>query len=127
MLYLLLNGKLLNSYGRRGRRLMSEIMAKTRAMPGSLVVTGVRAKTDDRDFIGSGAFGHVFKGELRGKFVALKVLHKRSNYIVSSLSSLTVSRRRLSNLTSAGPLSKGIIVAIPESQIRSTLLRNLHR
>jgi hypothetical protein len=109
MLYLLLSGNLLNLYARRGRRLMSEIIAKARVMPASLFMTGVRAKTDDRDFICGGGFGHVFKGELHGKLVALKVLHKHSN-IVSCLSSLTVSRRRLSNLISAGPLSKGIVV-----------------
>lgn len=94
ILYLLLRGNLLNLYARRGRRLMSEIIAKTRVTPESLFVTGLRAKSDDRDFIGGGGFGQVFKGELRGKLVALKVLHKRSN-VVSCLSSLTVSRRRL--------------------------------
>lgn len=94
ILYLLLRGNLLNLYARRGRRLMSEIIAKTCVTPESLFVTGLRAKSDDRDFIGGGGFGQVFKGELRGKLVALKVLHKRSN-VVSCLSSLTVSRRRL--------------------------------
>jgi hypothetical protein len=64
---------------------MSNIIAKTRVMPMPLFVTGIRVKTD-RDYI-SGSFGLVFKGELQGKFVALKVLHELEGHdnIVSYL------------------------------------------
>ena len=76
MLYLLRHGDLSNSMQAdgRARRLMLNIIAKTRVMPMPLFVTGVRVKTD-RDYV-SGSFGLVFKGELQGKVVALKVLHE---------------------------------------------------
>jgi hypothetical protein len=35
-----------------------------------------------RDYIGSGGFGRVFKGELRGAVVALKVLYRSENQVV---------------------------------------------
>jgi hypothetical protein len=64
------------------RRLMFKVMTKTPVMPRSLFVTGVKVKVD-RDYIDGGGFGLVFKGELLGKFVALKVLRKADNNIVS--------------------------------------------
>ena len=64
---------------------MSNIIAKTRIMPMSLFVMGVKMTTN-KDYI-SGSFGLVFKGRLQGKFVALKVLHELKGHdnIVSSL------------------------------------------
>ena len=46
------------------------------------MVAGVDIRSE-RDLIGSGGFGHVFKGELQGVAVALKVLHKSNHIIVS--------------------------------------------
>ncbi|KAF8332884.1 kinase-like domain-containing protein [Amanita rubescens] len=56
---------------RRARRFMFKLLSKTPVIPPSLVVTGVRIPFE-RNYIGSGGFGLVLKGELRGKVVALK-------------------------------------------------------
>ena len=37
----------------------------------------------EHDYIGGGGFGHVYKGELGGTAVALKVLYKSNNSVVS--------------------------------------------
>lgn len=50
-------------------------------MPRSLFLTGLTIPSD-RDRIGGGEFGLVFKGEREGKAVALKVLYKTHNNIV---------------------------------------------
>ena len=60
---------------RRARRLMSKIISRSPALPRSLFLTGL-AMPGDRDLIGGGGFGLVFKGEHEGKAVALKVLYK---------------------------------------------------
>ena len=53
-------------------------------MPRSLFLTGIGVKIDrDGDFVGCGGFGLVFKCELQGELVALKVLYKTNNNIVS--------------------------------------------
>ncbi|KAF8351953.1 WD40-repeat-containing domain protein [Amanita rubescens] len=59
----------------RARRLMIKIISKMPVMPNSLFVTGVIMPAH-REYIGGGGFGHILKGELRGKAVALKVLYK---------------------------------------------------
>jgi hypothetical protein len=66
---------------RRGRRFMLKVIAKTPVIPESLIVTGIR--TAEHDHIGRGGFGHVFKGELQGNAVALKVLYKPDDNVVS--------------------------------------------
>ena len=81
ILYLLCHGDLLHANS-RARRLMLNIIAKTPVIPRSLLVTGVGAITD-QDLIDVGRFGLVFKAELRGKSVALKVLHRAYNKTVS--------------------------------------------
>ena len=48
---------------RRARRLMFKITSRIPVIPSSLIVTGVNLP-EKRDYIGSGGFGHVFKGEL---------------------------------------------------------------
>ena len=68
----------------RARRFMMKVVTKTPVMPESLFVTGVRIPAQ-HDYIGHGGFGHVFKGELRGDTVALKVLYKADNNAVSYL------------------------------------------
>lgn len=90
MLYLLHSGYI-SALGagleanRRARRFMFKVISKTPVIPKSMFITGVTVKVDV-DCIGSGGFGLVFKGELQGKFVALKLLHKFSHRsIVSSM------------------------------------------
>ena len=39
----------------------------------------------NREYIGSGGFGQILKGELRGDAVALKVLYKTDNDVVRCL------------------------------------------
>jgi hypothetical protein len=91
MLFLLRNDDWSNVHGplddnRRARQFMLNIIAKTRAMPRSLFLMGVRVKTV-RDY-SSGSFGLVFKGELQGRAVALKVLYEDKGHgsIVSCFS-----------------------------------------
>ena len=88
LLHLLFDGDLSNSDGmlddanRRARRLIFKIISKTTVVPRSFSVQGVEA-TADRDLVGVGRFGLVFKAELRGNAVALKVLHRAPLNIVS--------------------------------------------
>ena len=66
---------------RRARRFMLKVISKIPIIPSSLIVTGVSIPVD-RDYIGCGGFGRVFKGERRGEVVALKVLFKSDNQVV---------------------------------------------
>ena len=67
---------------RRGRRFMLKVIKKTPVLPDSLNVTGIRIPAQ-HNYIGRGGFGHVLKGELRGDAVALKVLYKVDDNVVS--------------------------------------------
>ncbi|KAF8321905.1 kinase-like domain-containing protein [Amanita rubescens] len=60
---------------RRARRLMLKMITKTPVTPSSLFVKGINAKVD-YDYVGRGGFGFIFKGELKGAAVALKLLYK---------------------------------------------------
>ncbi|KAF8333689.1 kinase-like domain-containing protein [Amanita rubescens] len=59
---------------------MLKIISNISIIPPSLIVTGVTMPAG-RDYIGSGGFGRVFKGELRGAVVALKVLYRSENQV----------------------------------------------
>ena len=61
---------------------MLKVIKKMPVLPESLNVTEIRIPAQ-HDYIGHGGFGHVFKGELRGDIVALKLLYKADNNIVS--------------------------------------------
>ena len=89
MLYLLCGGHLSCSEvpdaNRRARRLMLKMITKTPVTPSSLFVKGIDAKVD-YDYVGRGGFGFVFKGELNGAGVALKLLYKTRHNDASSRS-----------------------------------------
>ncbi|KAF8339493.1 hypothetical protein F5887DRAFT_460000 [Amanita rubescens] len=55
---------------------MSKIISRSPVLPRSLFLTGGLTMPGDRDLIGKGTFGLVFKGEHAGKAVALKALYK---------------------------------------------------
>ena len=74
---------------RRGRRFILKVITKTPILPESLNVTGIRIPAQHH--IGLGGFGHVFKGEQRGDTVALKVLYKVDNNVVSCQVNVTTS------------------------------------
>ena len=86
MLYLLCRGYLSCSEvpdaNRRARRLMLKMITKTPVPPSSLFVKGIDAKVD-YDCIGRGGFGFVFKGEIGGAAVALKLLYKTRHHDAS--------------------------------------------
>ena len=86
MLYLLCGGHLPCSEApdahRRARRLMLKMVTRTPVTPSSLFIKGIDAKVD-YDYISRGGFGFVFKGELRGAAVALKLLYKTRRHDAS--------------------------------------------
>ena len=87
MLHLALHDRLTNLSGtvdikRRARQFMLKVITKSPVIPESLIVSGIRMPAE-HDYIGRGGFGQVFKGELQGSAVALKVLYKADNNVVS--------------------------------------------
>ncbi|KAF8328471.1 kinase-like domain-containing protein [Amanita rubescens] len=79
MLHLLCSGQLacvdVPDANRRARRLMLKMITKTPLTPSTLFVKGISAKVD-YDYLDRGGFGFVFKSELGGTAVALKLLYK---------------------------------------------------
>ena len=69
-------------FNRRARRLMLKITSTNPVIPQSLIVTEVKIPAK-RDYIGGGAFGSVCKGKLHGEIVALKVLYRTGDNVVS--------------------------------------------
>jgi hypothetical protein len=88
---------------------MFKLNSKMPVIPPSLIVTGVSIPAE-LDYIGSGGFGRVFTGKLRGAAVALKVLYKSDNVVVGC------SRRRcyesILDLCITGLLSRGVDVGL---------------
>ena len=127
ILYLVVNGHLSNKNTTssdanwRARRLMIKVITKTPVVPTSLIVTGVSMPAE-HDYIGGGGFGHVYKGELGGTAVALKVLYKSNNSVVSpSYRCYDV----MVDSIQTGLLSRGINVGISQAQVRAAVCRNL--
>ena len=71
-----------DDFNRRARRFMFKIITKTPVIPWSLIMTGV-SQPAKQDYIGGGGFGRVYKSELKGEVVALKVLYKSDDNAVS--------------------------------------------
>jgi hypothetical protein len=69
-------------FNQRARRFMFKIIAKKPVTPWSLIATGV-SQPAEQDYIGGGGFARVYKSELKGEAVALKVLYKSDNDAVS--------------------------------------------
>lgn len=100
---------------------MLKIISRMPVIPRSLIVTGVSMPTE-RDYIGGGGFGRVFRGELQGTAVALKVLYKPNNNVVSPSCGFRLS---LLILIPTGLLSRGVDVAITKTQVCITIFRDL--
>ena len=127
ILCLVFNGHLSNPSGTlsdancRARRLMMKIITKRPVIPTSLIVTGVR-RPAERDYIGGGGFGYVYKGELEGTTVALKVLYKAHNNVVSPSCRCYES---IVDSVQTGLLQRGIDVGNFEAQVRAAVFRNI--
>ena len=76
-----------------------------------------------RDYIGGGAFGGVFKGELHGDIVALKVLYKTSDNVVSPQAAL--APRFLLRFVLKGILSRGVDVGNAQARVCTVVPGNL--
>ena len=111
VLFLLLNGHLSNSdASRRARRFMFKVITNTPVIPGSLFVTGISMNAQ-HEIIGGGGFGLVFKGKLGKAPVALKVLYKTHNNVVSF--NFTIAHTSSINVfVQTGFLSRSVNVAI---------------
>ncbi len=108
----------------RARQFMFTVISKIPVIPLSLIVTGVSSPAV-REYLAAGGFGLVFKGEHRGSIVALKVLYRSGNSDTVS-SSIGVMASYLISFP-AGPLPRGVDVALSEAQISAPIFRNLCR
>jgi hypothetical protein len=103
---------------------MLKMIKKTPIMPSSLLVEGIDAKVD-YDYIGSGGFGCVFKAEIEGNPVALKLLYKSRNNDASRSLILNGYYVSIVDRDLIGFLSRSVDVAISKSRARPTVSRNL--
>jgi len=112
-------------FNQRARRFMFNIISETPVMPRSLTITGVSMPAE-RNYIGNGGYGRVYKGDLHGAVVALKVLYKSdSNTVCPSCHAYNVN----SDFCFSGLLSRGAdvgYVVLSEAQIYAPILRNLY-
>ena len=128
ILYLVSNDRLskpnttLSDANWRARRLMIKVITKTPVIPTSLIVTGV-SRPAESDYIGAGGFGHVYKGELSGRAVALKVLYKADNSVVSP--NICSCYEFIADSAQTDVLSRGIDVGISQAQVCAAAFRNL--
>ena len=76
-----------------------------------------------RDYIGGGSFGGVCKGELRGEIVALKVLYKTGDNVVSPSRSVYYVTKLI--IVLIGVLSRGVDVGNAQARVRAVILGNL--
>lgn len=75
----------------RARQFMIKVISKIPVIPSSLIVTGVRMPAAC-DYIGHGGFGSVFKSELQGSAVALKLLGKPNDIKVLNPSFVVINK-----------------------------------
>ncbi len=101
---------------------MIKVISKTPVIPPSLIVTGVKMPVK-RNYIGSGEFGCVFRGKLQGAAVALKLLYKSEDEVVSHSSPSCY--KAVIDICANRPLSRSTDVAIPEAQVCASVVRNL--
>ena len=65
---------------------MFKLISEKDALPKSLFINGVRTEAElSSSAIGTGGFGNVFKGELKGEPVALKVLYRGQKKVIALL------------------------------------------
>jgi hypothetical protein len=108
-------------FNRRARRLMFKITSTNPVIPRSLTVTEVKVPAK-RDWIGGGGFGGVCNGELHGEIVALKVLYRTGDNVVSPSSPCSVLSL---TFVLIGVLSRGIDVGNAQARVRTVVPGNL--
>ena len=108
-------------FNRRARRLMFKIISTNPVLPRSLIVTEVKVPVE-RDYIGGGAFGGICKGELCGEIVALKVLYRTGDDVVSSSCRCSILSLTFVHI---GVLSRGVDVGNAQARVRIVIPRNL--
>jgi hypothetical protein len=81
--------------------------------------------SSDRDLIGNGGFGLVFKGKHEGKVIALKLLHKAGNTVVRHPPADPLKCPFLNFVSKSGFLPRSFDVAVSSSQIFTTFLGDL--